>query len=152
LGRPIRTVDIVLRPIELEKLKWVHAALTGLCGIGLIIGVRWASYLWYVIVLTLVAQLVGLLLLILGFGPSVAVASDAKTGPRLFLLGGSSSERVGKWFAVLCASSALLVAAHWLATRLPDTEGIAQSHPTIKHLARGGDERPRCDKINHCGA
>jgi hypothetical protein len=176
LGLLALAASIVLTPHGMpDELLWIKAAAAGLCGVGLLAGVRWAACLWLVLVvaalidvvsigrwnlpaglqhgMSLLLAVVGLLWLIFGVGGSVAIASVAKArnGGQL------SSIRVlpqaNRWFAVLCVVVALLVAVQWFATIVPDPDGFERLHPLVKPDATrfSVHDQPRCTAIVYCG-
>jgi hypothetical protein len=113
-----------------DEFMWIKAAAASLCGLGLLMGVRWAAPLWFVLVIAVLIDTVsssrgsldaaqphgslslltvaGLLLLIFGVGGSVAIACEARAAGSGRLSSMLVEPRVSRWFAGLCAVVALL--------------------------------------------
>ncbi|WP_157615788.1 hypothetical protein [Rhizobacter sp. Root404] len=164
-----------LAPGMTDGWLWVQAAAFGLTGIGLLCLVRWAPYLWYATVLVLlfpIAEMVqegaqanwhksavtpvllgAMLWLMFGVGGAAVVArhTHSRPPPALNSPGASRRSQFDLLFGVLCVACSMWVAWNWFESRIPDTAGIDQLHPSLRSRASGGFHAPYCDKVTYCG-
>ncbi len=169
-------INHALAPGMNDGWLWAQAAAFGLSGLGLLCRVRWAPYLWYATVVALfipVAEMAregaqaqwqwtaavlplasALLWLTFGVGGAAAVAAHARSSRNDSLAQGQEPTRRRRFdllFGVLCLACSAWVAWNWFDSRIPDTAGIEQLHPSLRSRASGGANPPSCDKVTYCG-
>jgi hypothetical protein len=176
LGLLVLSAAIVVTPHGMsDEFMWIKVAAVGLCGVGLLMGVRWAAYLWCVLAVAVLIDvvsigpwnldagrqygmlsllaMVGLLFLIFGVGGSVAIACETNATRSGRLSSMLVEPQASRWFIALCAVVALLVAVQWFATLIPAPVGFEQLHPSLKPIVgpSSSHEEPSCSAITYCG-
>ncbi|CAM5796878.1 hypothetical protein [Rhizobacter fulvus] len=146
-----------------------YAIAVAFSGAGVLLKLRSAVYLWYLTSAALAVGVIGLLanalrdsgsqstflalvlalmlLTLAGFALVVMLHSRAtRANPQP-----ANRPLLTMAFGAALVSSAALVVWEWRANRIADTAGIEQVHESLRHLVRGGDFAPSCDRVTFCG-